>query len=80
MQEREMFYQIHTNLAQGCMEYYYLEVNQKTFFVECLMVLLYQNNQYLSLYILEMKLCENEQINFFIVKNAEITKLKLSNQ
>jgi hypothetical protein len=49
-----MFYQIHTNLAQVCMEYYYLEVNQKTFFVECLVVLLYRNNQYLSLYILEI--------------------------
>jgi hypothetical protein len=49
-----MFYQIHTNLAQVYMEYYYLEVNQKTFFVECLVVLLYRNNQYLSLYILEI--------------------------
>jgi len=54
VQEQEMFYQIHTNLAQVYMEYYYLEVNQKTFFVEYLMVLLYQNNQYLSLYILEI--------------------------
>lgn len=39
-----------------------------------------ETNDLTSLYILEMKLCENEQINFFIVKNAEITKLKLSNQ
>jgi len=54
VQEREMFYRIHTNLAQVCMEYYYLGVNQKTFFVEYLVVLLYQNNQYLSLYILEI--------------------------
>jgi len=54
VQEREMFYRIHTNLVQVYMEYYYLEVNQKTFFVEYLTVLLYQNNQYLSLYILEI--------------------------